>query len=46
MQRYDIVNGVTEVDGVAMETTADAEEDNGNNWERTPYIFIISVSHL
>lgn len=27
-KRYDIVNGVTEVDGVAMETTADAEEDN------------------
>lgn len=31
MQRYDIVNGVTEVEGAAMETTADAEEDNGSN---------------
>lgn len=27
-KRYDIVNGVTEVEGAAMETTADAEEDN------------------
>jgi len=46
MQRYDIVNGVTEVEGAAMETTADADEDNGSNWKLMPCTFIVSISHL
>jgi len=29
MQRFDIVNGVTEVEGAANETTEESEEDNG-----------------
>jgi len=29
MQRYEIVNGVTEVEGAANETTDGSEEDNG-----------------
>lgn len=31
MQRYEIVNGVIEVEGAANETTTDTEEDKGSN---------------
>lgn len=41
MQRYEIVNGVAEVEGVASETTAEAEEDKGSdsNWYLTLLFF-------
>jgi hypothetical protein len=31
MQRFDIVNGVAEVEGVAKEATADTDEAEGSN---------------
>lgn len=43
MQRYEIVNGVIEVEGAANETTTDTEEDKGSNQKWTPYSFIVSI---
>jgi hypothetical protein len=37
LQRYKIVNGVAEAEGVTNETTAEAE---GSNYKPTPYKFI------
>ena len=38
MQRFEIVNGVTEVEGIAEEKTTGAEEDEGTNYKITPFL--------
>ena len=43
MQRFEIVNGVTDVEGVANETTTETEENKGRNYKYSPYSLSVSI---